>query len=177
MIKKQQLMHKQMMQQAQQQPKQTMQQAQQQPKQQTGEMKWPPVFSAAKSAPPASPISSINAMQRPVFIPGSPYPIGNPPAVPQPVPSQMSLIHLTPPPSKRLPTAQVEISKGLPTASMMHDFAATPPRIFPHTCSLCFKECTHIKVSGSLHSVLCPSLSCFFLISKLFVLFDCKIAI
>lgn len=39
-------------------------------------------------------------------------------------------------------------SKRLPTPSMMNDYYATSPRIFPHLCSLCNLECTHMKVSG-----------------------------
>ncbi|NWV34366.1 ZN638 protein, partial [Grantiella picta] len=36
-------------------------------------------------------------------------------------------------------------SKRLPTPSMMNDYYATSPRIFPHLCSLCNVECTHMK--------------------------------
>lgn len=43
--------------------------------------------------------------------------------------------------------------KGLPTLAMMHDYAATSPRVFPHTCSLCSKECAGLKVSRRLHFV------------------------
>ncbi|XP_068259098.1 zinc finger protein 638 [Nyctibius grandis] len=35
--------------------------------------------------------------------------------------------------------------KRLPTPSMMNDYYATSPRIFPHMCSLCNTECTHMK--------------------------------
>ncbi|XP_074922806.1 zinc finger protein 638 isoform X14 [Chelonoidis abingdonii] len=35
--------------------------------------------------------------------------------------------------------------KRLPTPSMMNDYYATSPRIFPHMCSLCNMECTHMK--------------------------------
>nr|XP_015801699.2 uncharacterized protein LOC107376896 [Nothobranchius furzeri] len=35
--------------------------------------------------------------------------------------------------------------EGLPPLAMMHDFAAVPPRIFPHTCSLCMEECEQMK--------------------------------
>ncbi|NXX69812.1 ZN638 protein, partial [Spizella passerina] len=38
-----------------------------------------------------------------------------------------------------------EKSKRLPTPSMMNDYYATSPRIFPHLCSLCNLECTHMK--------------------------------
>ncbi|NWZ73924.1 ZN638 protein, partial [Acrocephalus arundinaceus] len=36
-------------------------------------------------------------------------------------------------------------SKRLPNPSMMNDYYATSPRIFPHLCSLCNLECTHMK--------------------------------
>ncbi|XP_058693207.1 zinc finger protein 638 isoform X4 [Poecile atricapillus] len=36
-------------------------------------------------------------------------------------------------------------NKRLPTPSMMNDYYATSPRIFPHLCSLCNLECTHMK--------------------------------
>lgn len=40
--------------------------------------------------------------------------------------------------------------KRLPTPSMMNDYYATSPRIFPHMCSLCNMECRHLKVSSCL---------------------------
>uniref|UniRef100_A0A8C9WYX2 Matrin-type domain-containing protein n=1 Tax=Sander lucioperca TaxID=283035 RepID=A0A8C9WYX2_SANLU len=126
--------------------KQPVQQMQKQPVLHTGQAMWPPVFSAATSVPPASQIPSIaNAMQRPLFIPGGPHPNAIPPALPQPIPGLMNLTHLTPPPSNSQPPAKRAVSKGLPTAAMMHDYAAATPRIFPHTCTLCKKECTRMK--------------------------------
>ncbi|XP_077789825.1 zinc finger protein 638 isoform X3 [Podarcis muralis] len=35
--------------------------------------------------------------------------------------------------------------KRLPTPSMMNDYYAASPRIFPHVCSLCNVECRHLK--------------------------------
>ncbi|XP_016058093.1 PREDICTED: zinc finger protein 638 isoform X2 [Miniopterus natalensis] len=35
--------------------------------------------------------------------------------------------------------------KRLPTPSMMNDYYAASPRIFPHLCSLCNVECNHLK--------------------------------
>lgn len=46
--------------------------------------------------------------------------------------------------------AQRPVSEGLPTPSMMRDYAAATPQVFPHTCSLCYKECAHMKVSERL---------------------------
>ncbi|XP_059210782.1 uncharacterized protein LOC131989550 isoform X2 [Centropristis striata] len=141
----------------QQQQKQPMQQQQRQPMQQqqkqqtkkppvtpTGKAMWPPVFSAEKPDPPASHIPTImcRVMQHSVFIPGGPSPMLNPPAQPQPIPN---LMHLTPPPSDRHPLAKTAASKGLPTATMMQDYAAATPRIFPHTCTLCNRKCAHMK--------------------------------
>ncbi|XP_038142355.1 uncharacterized protein LOC119784395 isoform X1 [Cyprinodon tularosa] len=35
--------------------------------------------------------------------------------------------------------------KGLPSLAKMHDYTATKPKTFPHTCSLCRTNCSHIK--------------------------------
>ncbi|NWU17877.1 ZN638 protein, partial [Cephalopterus ornatus] len=43
------------------------------------------------------------------------------------------------------PAADTQKSKRLPTPSMMNDYYATSPRIFPHLCSLCNLECTQMK--------------------------------
>ncbi|XP_066536720.1 zinc finger protein 638 isoform X2 [Hoplias malabaricus] len=45
-----------------------------------------------------------------------------------------------PPPSVTTPAP-----KRLPTPTMMNDYSAATPRIFPHTCSLCNIECVQIK--------------------------------
>ncbi|KAL6490694.1 hypothetical protein MHYP_G00010390 [Metynnis hypsauchen] len=45
-----------------------------------------------------------------------------------------------PPTSVTAPAA-----KRLPTPTMMNDYSAATPRIFPHTCSLCNIECIQIK--------------------------------
>ncbi|VTJ73269.1 Hypothetical predicted protein [Marmota monax] len=41
--------------------------------------------------------------------------------------------------------ADVQKMKRLPTPSMMNDYYAASPRIFPHLCSLCNVECSHLK--------------------------------
>ncbi|XP_050021285.1 zinc finger protein 638 isoform X12 [Alexandromys fortis] len=41
--------------------------------------------------------------------------------------------------------AGTEKMKRLPTPSMMNDYYAASPRIFPHLCSLCNVECSHLK--------------------------------
>ncbi|NWS78302.1 ZN638 protein, partial [Crotophaga sulcirostris] len=43
------------------------------------------------------------------------------------------------------PESDGQKRKRLPTPSMMNDYYATSPRIFPHMCSLCNIECTHMK--------------------------------
>lgn len=43
--------------------------------------------------------------------------------------------------------ADAQKLKRLPTPSMMNDYYAASPRIFPHMCSLCNVECRHLKVS------------------------------
>lgn len=45
------------------------------------------------------------------------------------------------------PPINVPATKRLPTPTMMNDYSAATPRIFPHTCSLCNIECVQIKVS------------------------------
>ncbi|XP_073331666.1 uncharacterized protein [Pagrus major] len=124
-----------------QQSKQQKQQAQKQPVSQAGQVMWPPVFSAAKSVPSPAVIANITdaprAMQHPMFIPGAPRPIVIPQVLPQLIPPLMTF--------NQMMLTKMAVSKGLPTPAMMHDYAAASPKIFPHTCSLCNKECTHMK--------------------------------
>ncbi|CAG02183.1 unnamed protein product, partial [Tetraodon nigroviridis] len=42
-------------------------------------------------------------------------------------------------------SSAVQSSAQLPTPAMMYDYAATSPKTFPHTCSLCNTECTRMK--------------------------------
>ncbi|XP_035531712.1 zinc finger protein 638-like [Morone saxatilis] len=98
---------------------------------------------AAISVPPASLIPSLSDASWAMQQPGNPRPIVIPPALPQPVPSLIGFNNMTLATSSKQPPAVV--SKCLPTPAMMHDYAAAPPKIFPHTCSLCNKECTHMK--------------------------------
>uniref|UniRef100_A0A3B4U6X5 Zinc finger protein 638-like n=1 Tax=Seriola dumerili TaxID=41447 RepID=A0A3B4U6X5_SERDU len=140
-------MKKQQTQQQQRQKQHIQQQAQKQPVPQMGQT-WPPVYSAAQPVPPASLIpSSTDAsrtMHRSMFILGDPLPSIIPPASPQPIPSPVNFSQLLPPSSRQC-RPQHPVSKGLPTPAMMHDCVADTPRVFPHTCSLCYKECTHMK--------------------------------
>ncbi|XP_035282326.1 zinc finger protein 638 isoform X1 [Anguilla anguilla] len=47
--------------------------------------------------------------------------------------------------SPSFPPSNAGTSKRLPTPTMMNDYSAASPRIFPHTCSLCNVECVQIK--------------------------------
>lgn len=38
-------------------------------------------------------------------------------------------------------------TKRLPTPTMIGDFSADPPKVYPHTCSLCDMQCERAKVS------------------------------
>ncbi|XP_054655998.1 uncharacterized protein LOC129194716 isoform X1 [Dunckerocampus dactyliophorus] len=95
---------------------------------QLGQTMWPPTFTTAQSLdhlPPAFNIPSMLKVDRqPLFL----------------VDHSAGGIHLP-----RAHPAQVVVSKGLPTAAMMQDYAAATPRVFPHSCSLCNKECALIK--------------------------------
>ncbi|XP_069061981.1 zinc finger protein 638 [Pleurodeles waltl] len=107
------------------------------------------------------------ANQPPNFSVGGPptsYPLGNHPDL-QPGGSPMNFPSHTdgsmrpptmPPPagpasygkgnwSSRSPQPDPAKTKLLPTPSMMNDYYAASPRIFPHMCSLCNIECKHIK--------------------------------
>ncbi|KAG7215146.1 hypothetical protein INR49_022738 [Caranx melampygus] len=114
------------------------QQAQKQP---VPQPVWPPVYPAVQTVPPASVIPSNT--QHSMFITGDPRPILIPPAPPQPISNPVNIMPLLTPSSKGIPRRPG--SKGLPTPAMMHDYAAATPRVFPHTCTLCNKECTRMK--------------------------------
>ncbi|XP_060887059.1 uncharacterized protein LOC132958325 [Labrus mixtus] len=42
---------------------------------------------------------------------------------------------------------EVAVSKDQPSPEMLYDYALAIPKIFPHTCSLCNKDCTDLNVS------------------------------
>ncbi|XP_053716808.1 uncharacterized protein LOC128756371 isoform X6 [Synchiropus splendidus] len=64
-------------------------------------------------------------------------------AIPRLITSNMQGATISP--TNKVPSFKDTVFKGLPTAAMMHDYAATTPRIFPHTCSLCYKEFAQMK--------------------------------
>ncbi|GAA6230303.1 uncharacterized protein LOC108873681 [Lates japonicus] len=134
-------------QQQQQQQKQKQQQQQQQPISQMGQPLWPPVFSPAQPVPPATLIPSntdaSRALQRSAFLPSDPRPIVIPPNPLQAILNPVNYIQSLMTSNRQQPTNQY--TSKVPTAAMMHDYAAASPRVFPHTCSLCHTECTHMK--------------------------------
>lgn len=106
---------------------------------------WPPGYCAGQQLPPAPNTSRIcEESWAPHHSPGKSLPLH------QPFQTQVTN-------SEEQPREKVTPLKGLPTLAMMHDYAAASPRVFPHTCSLCYKECAGMKVSRRLHSVVsCP---------------------
>ncbi|XP_061921560.1 uncharacterized protein LOC133661970 isoform X2 [Entelurus aequoreus] len=48
-------------------------------------------------------------------------------------------------PQPQAPPAQNVVSKGRPATSMVEDYSAVTPSVFPHTCVLCYKECALIE--------------------------------
>lgn len=46
-------------------------------------------------------------------------------------------------------------SKKLPTPTMISDFSAATPKVYPHTCSLCHIQCDQEKVSANMPSYHC----------------------
>ncbi|XP_021179278.2 zinc finger protein 638 [Fundulus heteroclitus] len=80
--------------------------------------------------------------------------LGQQPTLPQGFPAtQLTpslLIPNCPTPAMRGPNQRdartgVGVSKQEPTPAMMQDYTAATPRIFPHTCCLCRKECSNLK--------------------------------
>ncbi|XP_062416001.1 zinc finger protein 638-like isoform X2 [Pungitius pungitius] len=118
---------------------QPIQQAQNQP---VPQAMWPQFFPAPKPVPPVLHVSGFaNTVQRPAFIwaRGSPAAGQRAPLLPTP-----GLMHLVPPtmaPSNTTPQDTAAGAKSLPTSAMMHDYAAATPRVFPHTCCLCNRDC------------------------------------
>ena len=128
-------------------PQQPKEQQPNQPAFQPGQATWLPGFSA-RSASHNPGVGASPALGNLVFVPH-----GRPPVN---IPTQVmpQLMNLGPP---KFTTATDRSSAALPSAhlptpAMMYDYAATSPKIFPHTCSLCNTECTRMKVSERLHS-------------------------
>ncbi|XP_029943902.1 uncharacterized protein znf638 [Salarias fasciatus] len=97
------------------------------------QMKQSPVFSSLKLATPLpiGPSMPIPLLDIPPVEPQLLTAAANPKPVQQP--------------SSASQHAASERLKNLPTAELMQDYAAATPRKFPHTCSLCSKECSRLK--------------------------------
>ncbi|XP_043953154.1 uncharacterized protein LOC122820052 isoform X2 [Gambusia affinis] len=68
------------------------------------------------------------------------------PSIPTPAQGRMDAMPRMPPPVFKDQTSVPKMGPSkLPTPAMMQDYAAATPRIFPHTCCLCMKECTNMK--------------------------------
>lgn len=78
-----------------------------------------------------------------------PLPIIRPPQIPSaaavPLPSLVPMFSGSS--FAFIPPLITSPAKRLPTPTMMNDYSAASPRIFPHTCSLCNVECIQTKVS------------------------------
>ncbi|KAF0029019.1 hypothetical protein F2P81_018124 [Scophthalmus maximus] len=110
--------------QRQQNQRQQKQTQQKQPASLMGRAMRPLDFSAAQSVPPAPVIRSNT--ERSGFVPLSCA-----------IPPLQSV--------QRQDPAKRPVAKGLPARFMVYDYAAVTPKVFPHTCTLCCKECTSIK--------------------------------
>lgn len=106
---------------------------------------WPPVFSAAKPHLSAAAIPSIASVSQTLLHEAfSSNPTSHPSATHQLPPAHVNFGNTTLPNSQ----GKISVSKGLPSSALIHDYTATTPRFFPHTCSLCVKDCFQLQVSG-----------------------------
>nr|XP_024657518.1 uncharacterized protein LOC106675407 isoform X2 [Maylandia zebra] len=145
-LKKQQTQQQQLKQTQQQQLKQTqlkqqtaqvpnlpigLQQMQNQPAVHMGQALQSQVFSAAKPVP------------QPSLMPGLMMPV--PPGLSPLMQNFMNFIHIPQPASTKQLPAKVEVTRNIPVLAQMQDYTGASPMVFPHTCSLCNKECTQMK--------------------------------
>lgn len=132
---------------------------------------WTSLFASVKAGAPASTAVNIASISQtakyPVILPKGPQPNSKPPVQPQPVASLTNRSHLVPA-SSHIPAKDVAASKSLPDLALMHDYAATTPKSFPHTCSLCKKGCRQMAVSRKLFGFLHDLNNYFFLQHKPF---------
>ncbi|XP_014186083.2 serine/arginine repetitive matrix protein 2, partial [Haplochromis burtoni] len=108
-----------------------LQQMQNQPAVHMGQALQSQVFSAAKPVP------------QPSLMPGLTMPV--PPGLSPLMQNLVNFIHIPQPASTKQLPAKVEVTGNIPVLAQMQDYTATSPRVFPHTCSLCNKECTLMK--------------------------------
>lgn len=117
---------------------------------------WLPAFSSSRLVSHNSGLGASPAMGNPAFIPRGPPVVIPPSALPQMMNFGNPNVKMAT--SSRPSAEKVEASSSLPTLAMMYDYAATSPKSFPHTCSLCKTECIRMKVSA-----LCCHAAFFFL--------------
>lgn len=58
-------------------------------------------------------------------------------------------------PSSSSDSKPISSSKKIPTPTMINDFSAVSPKVYPHTCSLCHTQCDQEKVSVNMTSYQC----------------------
>ncbi|CAB1417832.1 unnamed protein product [Pleuronectes platessa] len=93
---------------------------------------------ARTQQPQKQPVSQLGKPTvYPTVKPSYSQPMVNPPASLQPSPNTWSSAY---PILVKVPGPQKQ-----PTEAMMYDYAAATPTVFPHTCSLCYKECINMK--------------------------------
>lgn len=113
---------------------------------------WPPNVSTAKPILPAR--LSPTIMDGVQYVVSAPRPDLILPTLPRPVPP-LIFSHM-PPSSNQPPPEMAGTSNGLPPLAMMQDYAATTPKLLPHTCCLCNRSCAHMKVSGRCQAAASP---------------------
>ncbi|XP_037832597.1 uncharacterized protein LOC108248598 isoform X2 [Kryptolebias marmoratus] len=119
---------------------------------------WQIMTSTAKPDPPSSFTPAVSAASHPALSSASVFD-DTPPS--QPVPDLANTTCV--PCSKQHSPATNPPSKRLPSLHLMYDYAAATPKVFPHTCSLCKKECAQMKdwivhQNTSLHLESCKQL-------------------
>ncbi|XP_041635686.1 uncharacterized protein LOC121504720 [Cheilinus undulatus] len=97
-----------------------------------------------KSSPASSAQTFVPLVPHPL-IPGHSHPLVKPPFLPQPTTGLVTYNHLARVTPNTQSSAKVPVSKDQPTQAMINDYAANPPGLFPHTCSLCAKTCTNMQ--------------------------------
>ncbi|XP_071235114.1 zinc finger protein 638-like isoform X2 [Salvelinus alpinus] len=96
-----------------------------------------PIGVPPPTTPPMWP--SLFPIMNPSIPPPGHVPVTVPPPRIGPMPSLLQQRNLPP------PMMMMMMPKRLPTPTMMSDYSAASPRIFPHTCSLCNIECSQLK--------------------------------
>lgn len=121
-----------------------------QPGFQPGQATWLPAFSSSRLVSHNPGLGASPALGNPAFVPRGPHVV----IPPSTLPRLMNFGH----PNVKMATSstpsaeKVEAASSLPTMAMMYDYAATSPKSFPHTCSLCKTECIRMKVSALCHA-------------------------